>query len=203
MNKKKLYTLVGSLVLVGAIGVGATLAYFTDNDVAKNVVTMGHVDIDLDEPNYTPGVDNVMEDLVPGETITKDPTITVAEDSQPAFIRAKIEFLMDGAPMEAKYASELEGQLTLEGTKLVEDTSWKKGEGNYYYFQYEVDPGEKIVLFDEVTIPSNWGNDVADSEIQIIVSAEAIQSENFEPNVEGGQIVGWNGVTVETYNPGN
>ena len=189
MNKKKLYTLVGSLVLVGAIGVGATLAYFTDNDVATNVVTMGHVDIDLDEPNYTPGIDNVMEDLVPGETITKDPTITVAENSQPAFIRAKIEFLMDGAPMGAKYASELEGQLTLEGTKLVEDTSWKKGEGNYYYFQYEVDPGEKIVLFDEVTIPSNWGNDVADSEIQIIVSAEAIQSENFEPYVEGLSLI--------------
>ena len=40
MNKKKLLTMVLALVLIGAVGVGATLAYFTDNDSATNVVTM-------------------------------------------------------------------------------------------------------------------------------------------------------------------
>ena len=52
MKNKKLKTLVASLALVGAIAVGATLAYFTDSQEAVNTITMGHVDIDLDEPNF-------------------------------------------------------------------------------------------------------------------------------------------------------
>ena len=45
MKKKSIITMVAALAFVGAIGVGSTLAYFTDNDAATNVVTMGHVDI--------------------------------------------------------------------------------------------------------------------------------------------------------------
>ena len=55
MNKKKLFTMVLALVLIGAVGVGATLAYFTDNDSATNVVTMGHVNIELTEEDWTYG----------------------------------------------------------------------------------------------------------------------------------------------------
>ena len=38
MNKKKLGLLVLSLVLIATIGVGATLAYFTDNDNATRIL---------------------------------------------------------------------------------------------------------------------------------------------------------------------
>ena len=53
MNKKKLIPLLSAVALVGVIGVGSTLAYFTDNDAANNVVTMGHVNIELDEPEFS------------------------------------------------------------------------------------------------------------------------------------------------------
>ena len=49
MKKKSLVSLLAAVSLVAVVGVGSTLAYFTDSDVATNVVTMGHVDIVLTE----------------------------------------------------------------------------------------------------------------------------------------------------------
>ena len=49
MKNKKLLTAATSVALVAVVGVGATLAYFTDSEEQTNVVNMGHVDIDLTE----------------------------------------------------------------------------------------------------------------------------------------------------------
>ena len=49
MNKKRVTALAVSLSLVAVIGIGATLAYFTDQTDTQNVINMGHVDIDLVE----------------------------------------------------------------------------------------------------------------------------------------------------------
>lgn len=45
--KKKLTLIVVAVVLVAAIAIGGTLAYFTDTDDATNVFTTGNVSIDL------------------------------------------------------------------------------------------------------------------------------------------------------------
>ena len=82
-NKKIMITIVAA-ALVAIIGVGATLAYFTDNDEVQNVLTLGAVDIDLDEPNYKG--DEAYENIVPGDVIEKDPTITLASDSEEAYV---------------------------------------------------------------------------------------------------------------------
>ena len=72
MKKKKITTLVASLALVGAVAFGATLAYFTDSDNATNTITMGHVDIDLTEPNYPGGEEGgKIENVVPNQNIVK------------------------------------------------------------------------------------------------------------------------------------
>ena len=198
MSKKKLALLTLSLVLVATIGAGATLAYFTDSDAATNVITMGHVDIDLDEPNYDPddpntpedeGEDNTITDIVPGEVITEDPTITVAQGSADAYLRASITL---GDNLSEQQAAEL-----LEG--IVINDGWVLAEDGYYYYQSVVKEGESAVLFNEVTIPAAWGNEVADMTITIDVAAEAIQADNFEPEMADGVIVGWNDVTAETY----
>ena len=47
MKNRKLLVAATSTALVAVVGIGATLAYFTDSDDATNVVTMGHVDINL------------------------------------------------------------------------------------------------------------------------------------------------------------
>ena len=74
--------------------------------------------------------------------------------------------------------------------------------GDYYYYVDKVIAGDKITLFDTVTIPATWGNATADATINITVSAEAIQADNFTPS-EVNDVYGWyNGteaITAETY----
>lgn len=181
MKKKKLVSMLMAVVLVGAIGVGATLAYFTDKEAKTNVITMGHVDIDLDEPNYEGDEENnEVKDIVPGQTIVKDPTITVAEDSQDAYVRATLAF---EDLSEEQIAQLMEGITINDGWKLS---------GDYYYYNAVVAAGESVTLFDEVVIPEKWGNEVADLTFKIIVGAEAIQADNFEPVTDDeGMITAW------------
>lgn len=209
MNKKKLLVLLTSLTLVAVVGIGATLAYFTDNDAATNVITMGHVDVELDEPNFdkpvddptTPDVDeseeekdNTIEDVTPGQKIVKDPTITVAEDSEDAYVRATVDFTGLTAEQEAALLANIN----------IDDTVWYLAEDGYYYYNAKLTAGESVQLFTEVVVPETWGNEVADLTFEIIVSAEAIQADNFEPTVENDMIVAWTytdgtAITAETY----
>lgn len=196
MNKRKLLTVTVALALVGAVGIGATLAYFTDEADAKNIITMGHVDIDIDEPNFPE--DKKIENVVPGDVITKDPTITVAEDSESAYIRAKV-ILDDELSDEQK--SDL-----LDNINIDTDKWYLNVDDGYYYYNAIVGAGESVILFDEVVIPETWGNEVADMSFTIDVFAEAIQSNNFTPTVDSvtGMITKWtdknnNAITAETY----
>lgn len=200
MRNKKLITMVVAVTLIAVVGVGATLAYFTDNDAAKNVVTMGHVDIELDEPHFdkekddegnpVPGFDgtedNKISDVVPGQVVPKDPTITVQKDSEDAYIRAQVEY----KGLTAEQIAEM---------KLTLEPDWTEGTDGYIYYNKIVKAGDQVVLFKEVNIPKTWGNDVADMTFEINVNAEAIQADNFEPVKSGDAITGWGDVTVETY----
>lgn len=69
MSKKSLI-LVVSLVLALTMGLGGTLAFFTDRDSETNIFTVGNVDIDLNE-DFEQGAE-----LVPGKDIEKKPVIT-------------------------------------------------------------------------------------------------------------------------------
>lgn len=193
MNKKKLIPLLSAVALVGVIGVGSTLAYFTDNDAANNVVTMGHVNIELDEPEFSAAnEDNTITNVVPNQTITKDPTITVVAGSESCYLRAKIDI----TELNADQIADL-----LENTNIGED--WVLAEDGYYYYQNAVsksDEDQTVDLFDTVVIPAEWGNEVADLTFEINVSAEAVQADNFTPETdEAGVINGWNDITPETY----
>ena len=197
MKNKKLKTLVGSLALVGAIAVGATLAYFTDSQEAVNIITMGHVDIDLEEPNFPE--DKEIDDVTPNQEITKDPTIIVKADSEDMYLRAKIELEgFNNVDDADTHKEQLLDNINIQ-------PGWMLADDGYYYFQYVVgktNVDQRIVFFDKVTIPANWGNEVADLTFKINVTAEAIQADNFTPETnDNGNIVGWNNVTPETYTP--
>ncbi len=198
MKKKSIISLIAAVSLIAVIGVGSTLAYFTDNDTATNVVTMGHVEIELDEPQFSEeNENNTIEDVVPNQEITKDPTITVVAGSESCYLRAKIEI---SETLNAEQAAEL-----LENINIGE--KWVLSEDGYYYYQNKVeksDKDQKVVLFDKVVIPELWGNEVANLTFEINVSAEAIQADNFVPTETDGKITGWytsdgDAVTVETY----
>ena len=115
MKKTKLVTLLGAISLIGAIGAGSTFAYLTSTTgTVTNTFTVGNVNFDDDpltgglseskvarDENSNLYVDadgtgewtvkeNKYEDLVAGEVVYKDPTVHMADDSQDAWVFAKI-----------------------------------------------------------------------------------------------------------------
>ena len=85
--KKKIIALCLVIALAATAVIGGTLAYFTDTTEAKvNEFTLGNVDIDLTEPDWKGDAT-----LMPGVSYDKDPTITVGEKSQDAYVFLKLE----------------------------------------------------------------------------------------------------------------
>lgn len=87
MKKKNLILTLTAVMLAFAIGVGGTIAYFTDTtDAQVNEFTVGNVAIDLTEPNWKGDAT-----LMPGVSFDKDPTITVDEKSMDAYVFLKVD----------------------------------------------------------------------------------------------------------------
>lgn len=104
--KKKILALVLCVAMLAIAIVGGTLAYFTDNDAKTNTFTMGKVDIELTEPNYQPTNDKLH--VYPGQTYAKDPTITVASDSEDCYLVATVT-ITKRANLHALYANDTTG----------------------------------------------------------------------------------------------
>ena len=184
MNIKKLAPILLSVVLLGTVGIGATLAYFTDNDSSGNVITMGHVDIELTEPSWEGGMEGI-SNIVPGQSIKKDPTVTLQEGSLDAYVRIKLE--IEG--LEETQAKEV-----LDGIQINE--GWKVVDGYYYYENKLTKETKEAVLFHEVIIPYSWNNAMAEKTFDIVVSAEAVQADHLQEDFfnEDGS---WNITTEE------
>lgn len=204
MKKKSLVTMIVAVTLVAVVGVGATLAYFTDKEDATNVITMGHVDIELTEPHFdkekdengndVPGFDgeedNVISNIVPGQEVPKDPTITLTENSARAYIRVKLncKFTHSDGTEDKYWRYSMENLIP----ELKGNSSWYYNSyENCYYYQEPLNPGDSVTMFNKVVIPADWGNKYADGKLDIAVNAEAIQADGFTPETDGDKIIGW------------
>lgn len=82
--KKKVLSIV-AVVLVLCCAIGGTLAWLTDKTASvKNTFTVGDINIELTETttNYK---------MVPGNTISKDPKVTVKANSEACWLFVKVE----------------------------------------------------------------------------------------------------------------
>lgn len=100
-KSNKIIALCLSFVLLFA-AVGGTIAWLTDKDQAKNVFSVGSVDIDLREVNainstFVPTMNdgkNHFNGVMPGDEITKMPIITNVGDDA-AYVRVVVEVKND------------------------------------------------------------------------------------------------------------
>lgn len=82
--KKKTLALVLALTLLVAGVVGGTLAWLTDQTAeVKNTFTVGDINISLTETTTD-------YKMVPGNTIAKDPTVTVKANSEACWLFVKV-----------------------------------------------------------------------------------------------------------------
>ena len=106
MNKKK--TIIAAIVLLLVAAVGGAIAYFTDTETKTNTFTVGNVDITLSEPNWSTtdsngnNIPDAAENISPGVSVAKDPTITNSSATAPAYVYAKVEIpcTSDTTPVE-------------------------------------------------------------------------------------------------------
>ncbi len=86
---KKGKTIIAAGVLLCVFLIGGAIAYFTDTKTTTNTFTIGNVAITLTEPGWTEGTSG--QDMVPGQSVTKDPTVAVNTGSKDAYLFVKVE----------------------------------------------------------------------------------------------------------------
>lgn len=100
-TKSKALLLTLCAVLLVAASVLGTMAYLTSTAKVENTFTIGKVEIKLDEAKVTAdgipveGAARVTANsykLMPGNTYTKDPTVTVKAGSEESYVRMKVTF---------------------------------------------------------------------------------------------------------------
>lgn len=215
MNKKKLVTTLGSLALVGAIGVGATLAYLTSNTgpVTNTFTLSDNVKIVLDEENTDndktgdeiPLRDtaNDYENVVYGVNLSKDPTVTLqnVDLQQYAFIAVDTGDDMQIVDLSNKWkAMETVGTITIyaycdgNGENMEDyyvnqtDDTKTTEEENAGGYQAGI---QLPALFEHVTLKE--GKDAIDPSQEykelddIKLAAAAIQTEGIKADVENNK----------------
>lgn len=169
--KRKLLILSVLAICIATLAVG-TLAYFTAEGRAHNVITTGGVEITVqewaDEEKTKPFED--VTGIMPGMTVTKIAEIknTGASD---AWVRVKVEKNI-----------KLQGEGTPD-TALVELnlnlTDWTLGEDGYLYYNKALKPGEVTEpIFTAVTFNVTMGNEYQNATATVDVAAQAVQTAN-------------------------
>lgn len=101
MNEKKnsgrkVIVLVLVLSLLLGCAVGGTVAWLmTKTEPLVNTFTTGKITLTVTEPGFDSVATNKTLKFLPGETFTKDPTITVEKGSAPCYVRAFVVIWWD------------------------------------------------------------------------------------------------------------
>lgn len=179
--KRKLLILSVLAICIATLAAG-TLAYFTSEGKAHNVITTGGVEITVQEW-ADEGKTKPFEDLtgvMPNTTVTKIAEVknTGASD---AWVRVKVEKNI-----------KLQGEGKPD-TGLVELTlntaDWTEKDG-YYYYTKVLKPGEVTApIFTAVTFKPDMGNEYQNATATVDVTAQAVQTANNGATVMDAQ--GW------------
>lgn len=103
-NLKKIIVAASLCAAIGATAIAGTLAYFTDTtDTKTNVFTVGDLDITLDEPNWD--YDDSSFEIIPGNSVDKDPVVTVEANSVDSYLRVVVTMPTDLYQMSDFYGS--------------------------------------------------------------------------------------------------
>ncbi len=208
--KKRTFIVALIICMVAIIGIGS-LAYFqASKNLTNYFAVAGVVDptdpsatidpddlfsIKLDETNINVMTGfgerteegNVYKDILPGDTLKKDPTVTNT-GKYDAWVRVKVT-VTDAADWEAACAKHGITDLAtifndfdakLWDREIKEDVEENNTITYTYYYRTKVAPGGTAKLFDSVTIPKQL--DVEDmaslATFQLKITGEAIQADN-------------------------
>ena len=174
--KKKL--IAAALLVIGiAILSAGTIAYFTSQTTAHNVITSGGVDIVLEEWADEDGTPYPAEavPVMPGQSITK--IVTVRNTDADAYVRAQFHITVkdaDGDEINPEDLPNLEKAIVIECSE-----DWELKDGWYYYSQpLEVDQVTPPLFSEVVFDGPKMTNEYQNCTVTVDVIAQAVQAAN-------------------------
>jgi len=169
--KKRILILALAAVIVGC-SIGGTMAYYTNQNTATNVITSGSIDVELlewaDEAREVPFAD--VEGIMPGEDVTK--IVEVKNTGlNAAWIRIQLTQNATGENVPDPLPEQL--PITMDiGDKWTEKDGW-------YYYADALAPGDvSQPLFTTVSFPNTMDNEWQSAEFSIAVALQATQVAN-------------------------
>ncbi len=190
MKKKLLF--LGTVVICLSILASGTIAYFTAEGTAHNVITTGGIDIAIIEK--TESEDGTLVDfpedglsgIMPGYAVSKIVSVKNTGLNE-AWIRVRVEqniLAEDGMELPL-----LVNETIPAMSFAIDDEKWMQKDGWYYYHAPVLPENVTDILFEEVRFAPEMGNEYAGCTTNISIFAQAVQTAN-----NGGTVleaVGW------------
>ena len=176
--KKRIFALAVVLICLSVLA-STTIAYFTDTDIARNVITTGGIDIHIIEQQLVDGklVDYPNEPIpvMPASAVSK--IVSVQNTDEPAWVRMNYTLTVydaEGKEMDIP-ADELAKVIVI----TPDATNWTQKDG-WWYYNTAVKGGETTKpLFEEVAFSGpHMDNKYQLCTVVIDVTAQAVQQAN-------------------------
>ncbi len=152
--KKRWLISLAAIAMLGSSGM--VYSYFQDQDSQDNVLLIGENVIEIEEEIEYP------EELVPGTTFLKQPTIANTGDVD-CYVRVWIGFQDDS----------FVNMVSMD----INTDDWQLSEDGYYYYQSVLAAGESTTpLFTTVSLLDTYNEE----DFDIIVYSESVQAETFD-----------------------
>ncbi len=197
--KRKLFTIALAVICLSTLACG-TLAYFTSEDVAHNVITSSGVEIQLVETTIDPATglevpfpEDGIPGVMPGDTASK--RVRVLNKEAESWVRVQVEKVVLSADKK---------KLNPDYIHLDIKPGWIEKDGYYYYTKPLAKGHTTPCLFTEVGFDGEgMDNAYQNCTIRIGISAQAVQTANNLPDngsreltaANVSQIDGWPSVT--------
>ncbi len=191
MKKKKI--IIAAAVLLAVFLIGGVVAYFTDTDSATNTFTVGNVEIEVLEPGWTalpktsgdPAIPDDAENMMPGDTVTKDPKIHNKSTTNEAYVFAKIESPCTTGTTALELFDYTNTPGVNNGWELMTNGTCSNGKISRVY-SYSANGtmtalapnGNTPTLFDQLTLNTNVTGDLP-NETNVVITGYAIQKDGL------------------------
>jgi len=194
---KRKIALLALLAVFAAIAASGTIAYFTSETHAHNVITSGGIKVEIVEhsdgkpiekdEDGTPIMPDSYKGVMPATSISKEVKVNNIQDK--AWIRVKLGITVEGAnhsDLDTKYIIPRfingENHIPLDTLKTADNSffKWIYVDGYWYYNEPVEKDAFTDVLFHEVYFDKDMGNAYQNCTVKIDVEAEAIQFANNE-----------------------
>lgn len=172
---KQKILILSAVAICAAMTAYGTVAYFTAEDAARNVITTGNVKIELqeqmrtDDGSIVPFTDQM--DIMPGCEASKIVQVKNTGD-QPAWIRVSVQ-------KDIQLAQGVEGEVDLTLISFdLDQEHWFEKDG-FYYYNTSLAPGQTTEpLFQTVSFAKSMSNMYQHSQAIIQIDAQATQTAN-------------------------